>query len=136
MTKVPRSVGFPISGVESRIEYEGSLFQDFLDIFVLPLRKRIAEEQFVADTLKVALAALHVASEVSKAFAYVQAAERHVEMRRMVVEAALAGAELTDRLYEAGNVNALKVRDRLTSYEDPGWYDNPPGTLASSAEPP
>jgi hypothetical protein len=28
----------------------------------------------------------------------------------------------------------LKVRDRLTSYRDPGWYDNPPGTLAEVAD--
>jgi manganese oxidase len=27
----------------------------------------------------------------------------------------------------------LKVRDNLTSYDDPGWYENPPGTLASLA---
>jgi hypothetical protein len=27
----------------------------------------------------------------------------------------------------------LKVRENLTSYEDPGWYENPPGTLASVA---
>jgi hypothetical protein len=27
----------------------------------------------------------------------------------------------------------VKVRENLTSYEDPGWYENPPGTLASLA---
>ena len=27
----------------------------------------------------------------------------------------------------------LKVRENLTSYDDPGWYNNPPGTLASLA---
>ena len=27
----------------------------------------------------------------------------------------------------------MKVRENLTSYEDPGWYENPPGTLASLA---
>jgi manganese oxidase len=25
------------------------------------------------------------------------------------------------------------VRENLTSYDDPGWYDNPPGTLATLA---
>jgi hypothetical protein len=24
----------------------------------------------------------------------------------------------------------VKVRENLTSYEDPGWYETPPGTLA------
>lgn len=27
----------------------------------------------------------------------------------------------------------LKVRDGLTSYSDPGWYENPAGTLATNA---
>jgi hypothetical protein len=25
----------------------------------------------------------------------------------------------------------VKVRQNLTSYDDPGWYETPPGTLAS-----
>jgi hypothetical protein len=29
-----------------------------------------------------------------------------------------------------GMFTVLKVRDGITSYEDPGWYKNPPGTMA------
>ena len=29
-----------------------------------------------------------------------------------------------------GMFTILKVRDDLSSYEDPGWYENPPGTVA------
>ena len=29
-----------------------------------------------------------------------------------------------------GMFTILKVRDGLKSYEDPGWYKHPPGTLA------
>lgn len=25
----------------------------------------------------------------------------------------------------------LKVREGITNYNDPGWYQNPPGTVAS-----
>jgi hypothetical protein len=32
-----------------------------------------------------------------------------------------------------GMFTILKVRENLTSYNDPGWYENPPGTLASLA---
>jgi hypothetical protein len=32
-----------------------------------------------------------------------------------------------------GMLTILKVRDNLTSYEDPGWYQPPPGTLAQVA---
>jgi hypothetical protein len=34
-----------------------------------------------------------------------------------------------------GMFTILKVRDNLASYDDPGWYENPPGTLASLASP-
>ena len=32
-----------------------------------------------------------------------------------------------------GLFTIVKVRENLTSYDDPGWYENPPGTLASLA---
>jgi FtsP/CotA-like multicopper oxidase with cupredoxin domain len=38
-----------------------------------------------------------------------------------------------DYITMGGMFTILKVRDHLTSYEDPGWYDNPPGTLAMAA---
>ena len=34
-----------------------------------------------------------------------------------------------------GMFTILKVRDNLASYDDPGWYQNPPGTLANLASP-
>ena len=32
-----------------------------------------------------------------------------------------------------GMFTVLKVRDGITSYDDPGWYDAPAGTLAAQA---
>jgi hypothetical protein len=32
-----------------------------------------------------------------------------------------------------GMFTILKVRDRLDSYDDPGWYEHPPGTVAEAA---
>jgi manganese oxidase len=34
-----------------------------------------------------------------------------------------------------GMFTILKVRESMTTYEDPGWYDHPPGTVAEHAEP-
>jgi FtsP/CotA-like multicopper oxidase with cupredoxin domain len=39
-----------------------------------------------------------------------------------------------DYIDMGGMFTVLKVRDGITSYEDPGFYDNPPGSLARSAE--
>ena len=30
-----------------------------------------------------------------------------------------------------GMFTVLKIRDGITSFEDPGWYKNPDGTVAS-----
>jgi FtsP/CotA-like multicopper oxidase with cupredoxin domain len=38
-----------------------------------------------------------------------------------------------DYITMGGMFTVLKVRDRLDGYADPGWYQNPPGTLAESA---
>ncbi|MEQ9072312.1 MAG: multicopper oxidase domain-containing protein [Sandaracinaceae bacterium] len=34
-----------------------------------------------------------------------------------------------------GMFTILKVRENLTSYDDPGWFENPPGTVARRATP-
>ena len=38
-----------------------------------------------------------------------------------------------DYIAMGGLFTLLKVREGLTSYEDPGWYQHPPGTVASEA---
>jgi FtsP/CotA-like multicopper oxidase with cupredoxin domain len=38
-----------------------------------------------------------------------------------------------DYITMGGMFTILKVRDTLKGYDDPGWYENPPGTLASLA---
>jgi len=33
-----------------------------------------------------------------------------------------------------GMFTVVKIRDEITSYEDPGWYKHPPGTVAWRVE--
>jgi hypothetical protein len=47
----------------------------------------------------------------------------------------VGGAGKHDYITMGGMFTVLKVRDVLASYADPGWYENPPGTLASPATP-
>ena len=47
--------------------------------------------------------------------------------------AMLGGQGKHDYITMGGMFTVLKVRDHLRSYKDPGWYDNPHGTLASAA---
>jgi FtsP/CotA-like multicopper oxidase with cupredoxin domain len=46
----------------------------------------------------------------------------------------MVGAEGKHGYIDMGGMfTIVKVRENLTSYDDPGWYENPPGTLASLA---
>jgi FtsP/CotA-like multicopper oxidase with cupredoxin domain len=45
----------------------------------------------------------------------------------------LGGRGKHDAITMGGMFTILKVRNQLKSYEDPGWYENPAGTLASAA---
>jgi hypothetical protein len=38
-----------------------------------------------------------------------------------------------DYITMGGMFTVLKIRDGITSYEDPGWYQHPEGTVASVA---
>ena len=46
----------------------------------------------------------------------------------------LGGKGKHDAITMGGMFTILKVRDTLKSYADPGWYENPKGTLSTSAE--
>ena len=47
----------------------------------------------------------------------------------------MAGVGPFDAIGMGGMFTILKVRDKLASYDaDPGWYDNPPGTVAGPEE--
>ena len=99
-------VEFAASG--SGHEAQVSLVQDFLDLFVLPLKKRIAREQFEADVLRVANQALETAAEVSKGVASTEAASQLVDFRQSVVDGTLGAAVLAEKQLAAGNVSELR----------------------------
>ena len=98
----------PIGG-GATADVQGSLVQDFLDLFVLPARKRIAREQFEADILSVANQALETAAEVSKEVVAFQAASRLAAFRLSVADAALAASTLATEQARAGNLNQLRA---------------------------
>jgi cobalt-zinc-cadmium efflux system outer membrane protein len=115
--RIAGSIGFPLPHTPGQTEYEASLAQDFLDIFVLPLRTRVARQQFMADTVRVAHETMRVAADVKRAFATVQAGTKLLELRRSLVEGADAAADLALRQHEAGNINDLTLTREQTVLE-------------------
>ena len=111
------SVGFPYPSMSAMVEIELSLVQNLLDLFMLPIRRSRAAEQFTADTLRVAHEALGVTAEVSEALIRTQAAQRWVALRETFVEGARGAAELAARQREAGNISELSYLTERASLE-------------------
>jgi len=105
--RINASLDAPLGQSLSLIEF--GIVQNFLDLFMLPLRKRIAAEQFAVDVARVAHAALRTTAEVSTVFFEVQAATQKVELQALISEAARAAAETAERQRKAGNINALEL---------------------------
>lgn len=87
----------------------GSVAVDFLDLFTLPARKKIAATQLEAAKMRVGDAVLELAAEVRSAYFAVQGAQQVVAMRRTIAAAADAAAELAAKQRDAGNINDLDL---------------------------
>jgi cobalt-zinc-cadmium efflux system outer membrane protein len=96
---------------------EIAVVQDFLDIFAIPLRKRVTSNEFEAVKLRVAGAALDLTGQVRAAFYDHAAAEQMLELRRTVVSATQASYELARRIREAGNSTALDLANERALHE-------------------
>jgi cobalt-zinc-cadmium efflux system outer membrane protein len=88
---------------------EIDVLQQFLDIMLLPLRKRIAAAQFEAAKLQVGHEILNVAADVRAAFYQHQGDQQLIEMRQTVAEATERSAEIALKMREAGNLRDLDL---------------------------
>jgi cobalt-zinc-cadmium efflux system outer membrane protein len=100
------------------LNIEFSLVQELLDLFMLPARKRIAEQRFQADVLRTAHEALEVVAEARDAYTAVQAAEKLLRYQAQVVAATDAAAELGRMRFEAGNITPLELATSQTAWQE------------------
>ena len=87
--------------------YEWSAVMNFMDLVVLPLRRKAGAGRYEQARLRVSHEVLSLAAEVKSAFYAAQAARRHLALSRTAYESFEAAAELLDRQRAAGNINAL-----------------------------
>jgi cobalt-zinc-cadmium efflux system outer membrane protein len=88
---------------------ELDISQDFLSIFLMPLRKRVAASELEAAKLRVANAVLEHTARTRAAFYALQAAQQMLEMRSDVSLATEASAEAAERFHDAGNITDLEL---------------------------
>jgi cobalt-zinc-cadmium efflux system outer membrane protein len=108
--------GFRFGEPSGLDEIVGSLTQGFLDLFLIPLKKRFANAEFRRVKLEVADAVLATVDEVRQAFYTVQAATQVVSMWQMILEAQQAATELAVRQHEAGNISDLDLSNEQAAY--------------------
>lgn len=97
---------------------EADVAQNFLDVFLVPLRQRVAGANFESAKLKVAGEVVRHAFEARRAYYALQEATQLAEVRRVVADAAEASAESARSLREAGNTRLLDVqREELLAAE-------------------
>lgn len=114
----------PVFDAEARFQRGGglnlemSLVADFLDLFFIPMRKRLAGSAFAAAKLRVSAAVIDLAGDTRRAFYHAQAVQQMLDLRRTVFKASEASWELARRLHEAGNRTDLDVATERGFFEE------------------
>lgn len=106
---------FSTDGGGTKVEL--AVVQDFLDVLMIPLRKRVAETAFEAAKLRVTGAVIDLAGRARVAFYGHQAAEQTLELRRAVAAAAGASYDIAQRLRKAGNISELDLAQERALHE-------------------
>ena len=101
------AVKFPTSGGQANLEF--ITVMNFLDVFYMPLRKRVAAARFDEAKLRVTGAVLDFAARVRTAFYLHQANEQMLEVRQTIGQALNVSLEVARRLNEAGNITDLDL---------------------------
>lgn len=93
-----------------------SITQNFLDIFLIPLRKKIAAVELEQAHLRVANAILNLAFDVQETFYNLQAEQGKQSILASLVDAAEASNQLSLAQKQKGNINVLDLQNRTNEY--------------------
>ncbi len=99
----------PPSGLSLKFEAA----QGFLDLLLLPARKRLAKDEFERAKLRVAGMVLKTAAETRRAYYEALGASQAAAVRRLIAEAAEVSFELARRIHAAGNLSDLRLSREL-----------------------
>ena len=96
----------------SIVDVEYSATGNFLDLLTLSARKKIAVKNLEQAKLQVADKVLQLTADAQVAFYTIQAQTELVKRLEAIVEVNNAGADVAQRLYDAGNINELELHDQ------------------------
>lgn len=109
-------VRFPSEGTGSNIEL--SLVQNVFDIFIQPLRKKIAAAELEQTKLRVANEVLALAGEVKEAFFTLQARQQLVSRLTVIRGLTETAADFAQKQHDAGTINDLELESRTVIHRE------------------
>lgn len=89
------------------IDYGAAI--DFLSIIMIPLKKRVAEDQLEGAALRVAHETLELVSQVKTAVYSLQASQQLLHRFKLIAETNAAALDLAQRQHDAGNISELTL---------------------------
>ena len=109
--------GLPIGSPSwSGVAWEVSVAMEILDLFVLPLRKKLARLEFERARLVVAADLWVVVTEVRTAYYEALAAAQRLALQQTLAENADAAADFASRQERAGTLSELALANEQASY--------------------
>lgn len=109
-------VEFPTSGPGQK--YEWLVAQEFVQLIMIPLKRRIAIEQLEAAQLRVAAEVLSLIAKVKTAYFTVQADQQLLSRLKTIQETNGASLDLVQKQFEAGNIPDLELLRMQATYND------------------
>jgi cobalt-zinc-cadmium efflux system outer membrane protein len=107
---------FPNKSEEST-NYEFGITQNFLNLMMLPARKKLSAIRFEQVKLQVADKVILLAAEVQKSYFSAIGAKQIRNMRKEITSAAGNSFELAQRLHSAGNISELELAMKNAHFE-------------------
>jgi cobalt-zinc-cadmium efflux system outer membrane protein len=109
-------VRFPNKSEESN-NYEFEITQNFLNILMLPARKKLSAIRFEQVKLQVAYEVVQLVTEVRKSYFATLGARQIRDLRNEITSAAGNSFELARRLHAAGNISDLQLAIENAHFE-------------------
>ena len=110
-------VQFPVTA-GSLNRYAWVAAQEFVQLLMVPLKKRISAEALEAAQLRVAAQVLDLVAGVKKAYFTAQADRQLISRLRKIQETTAAALDLGQKQYKAGNITDLALLQMQASYDD------------------
>ncbi len=110
-------VAVPVAGSGVQTGFDLGVAQDFLALFLMSARKKVAGAELEATELRVGDAVLRTTFDVQAAYYSLVAAGQTLAMRRTTLATGDAGVTLAEAQHAAGNISDLDLVNQRMLYE-------------------